>query len=258
MKTKRLYPVLILMTIIFCSCGNKTEKAEAISAQNVVEKIKDDWSKVEKPLEILIAGREKDELEAIGSIAVWFDGIKNNSENTNKVVEFHYDGISFKPVTPVYADSSARPVIFYPYKTGLSFKDSLNVQTPLSQYLKGTISYVEIKEDKIITSYELQDLKALLRFRFQSDNLSDILESVKISGKCIRTEGTILPIKGEINGTGDYTGVCELNTDCLLNNGQPFDFHLIPTEDGGDLEVTVTVNSLIRSQLQFRHLEKEA
>ena len=237
MKTKALLPVFTLLCLLVCSCGNKSEKTEALPAHNVAEQVKEDWSKVEKPLEIIVVGREKEELEAIGSIAVWFEGIGDN-----KAVEFQYDGLSFKPVTAFHTDSSVKPVVFYPFNSGIAISDTLTVQSPLSQYLTGNLSYIETKEDKIIATVELQDLTALLRFKFQSDELTDILESVKISGSCIKTSGKIIPIKGEIIDSDGNSGIAETITDCLLNNGRSLDFHLMPTEDGRDIGISIKVN----------------
>lgn len=240
MKTKALLPVFTLFCLLVCSCGNKSEKTEALPAHNVAEQVKEDWTKVEKPLEIIVAGREKEELETIGSIAVWFEGIGDN-----KAVEFHYDGLSFKPLPAVHTDSSVKPVVFYPFNPGISLSDTLTVKSPLSQYLIGNLSYIETKEDKIIAAVELQDLTALLRFKFQSDKLTDILESVKISGYCIKTSGKIIPVKGEIIDSDGNSGIAETITDCLLNNGRSLDFHLMPTEDGGDIEISIKVDGKI-------------
>ena len=237
MKTKISISVS-LICLLLCSCGDKSAKTEALSAHNVTEKVKEDWSKVLKPLEIIVPERDNEELETIGSLSVWIDGI-----NENNAVEFHYDGTSFKPLTPVNVESSVRPKVFYPFKTGISRTDTLMVQTPLPQYLTGKLTYIETKEDKIIASVELQDLTALLRFRFQSDDVTDVLKAVKISGKCLNKNGIVLPFKGEVISDERNLVSCEVKPDKLLNNGQALDFHLFPTDEGGDIDISIVVGS---------------
>lgn len=79
-----------------------------------------------KSSEIIVTERIKEELKAIGSIGGF---LSDSPEET--AWEFHFDGESFKPATPVFADSTVHPVVFYPFKFGLHPSDTIKVKMPM-------------------------------------------------------------------------------------------------------------------------------
>lgn len=93
--------LIFFLALFLAGCSGNTRKGDALSAHQTAEKVKDSWSKMSKPLEIEVTGRTKGELEAIGSLAVWLDGMEGG-----KAVEFRFDGKVFKPTVPVLADST--------------------------------------------------------------------------------------------------------------------------------------------------------
>lgn len=234
MKKTVLFSILCLAML---SCSQKSGKEEALAAHNTVERIKDEWAKVEKPIEIIVTERTKEELEAIGSIGVFLSG---NPEETAR--EFHFDGESFKPATPVFADSTVHPVVFYPFKSGLHPSDTIKVKMPMGAVLTGSYESTTQTNEKIQVKMKLKDLTALLRLKLKSDNISDILNGVEVT----TPRGVVVthrkPFNGEWLETRASQSVRSVLTDCMLNNGRHHDFHLVPDENSSDVTIGLNVN----------------
>lgn len=234
MKKTVLFPILCLAML---SCSHQPGKEDALTAHNTVERIKDEWAKVEKPLEIVVTGRTKEELEAIGSIGVF---LSDNPEETAK--EFHFDGESFKPATPVLADSTVHPVVFYPFRSGLHPSDTIEMKMPMGAVLAGSYESTTQSNEKIHVKMKLRDLTALLRLKLKSDNISDILNGVEVTNP----RGVVVthrkPFNGEWLETRASRSVRSVLTDCMLNNGRHHDFHLVPDESSSDVTIGLHVN----------------
>lgn len=234
----RHYGLILLLALLLAGCSGNIRKEDALSAHHTAEKVKDGWSKMSRPLEIEVTGRTKDELEAIGSLAVWLDGMEDG-----KAVEFRFDGKVFKPSVPVLADSTAMPLVCYPFLPSLHPGDTVRVNHPLGERLAGQILSVIQTNDKTKITMKLEELTALLRLILKSDNISDVMQILEIRGNCVSTAAFLIPLKGKLDGArADAGNVCSPNKDCLLNNGIPHDFNLIPTEDSGEIQIFLKVN----------------
>lgn len=232
----RNFGLILLLATLLAGCSGNTRNGDALSAHHTAERVKDGWSKMSKPLEIEVAGRTKAELEAIGSLAVWLDGMED-------AVEFRFDGEVFKPSVPVMADSTAAPLVCHPFLPSLHPGDTVAVSHPLGEKLAGQIQSVTQTNDKTRITMKLEELTALLRLMLKSDNISDVMQILEIQGDCVTTAGFLVPLKGRLDGRRSDTGrVCSALSDCLLNNGIPHDFNLIPTEDSGEIHITLKVN----------------
>lgn len=230
--------LILLAALLLAGCSGNTRNGDTLSAHHTAEKVKDGWSKMSKPLEIEVTGRTKAELEAIGSLAVWLDGMEDG-----KAVEFRFDGKVFKPSVPVMADSTASPLVCYPFLPSLHPGDTVAVNHPLGERLAGQIQSVTQTNDKTKITMKLEELTALLRLILKSDNISDVMQLLEIQGDCVATAGFLIPLKGELDSRrSDTDHVCSVLSDCLLNNGIPHDFNLIPTEDSGEIRITLNVN----------------
>lgn len=230
--------LILLTATLLAGCSGNTRNGEALSAHHTAERVKDGWLKMSKPLEIEVTGRTKAELEAIGSLAVWLDGMEEN-----KAMEFHFDGKVFKPSVPVMADSAALPLACYPFLPSLHPADTVAVSHPLGERLVGQIQSVTQTNDKTKITMKLEELTALLRLILKSDNISDVMQALEIQGDCVATAGFLFPLKGKLDGRrSDTDHVCSVLSDCLLNNGIPHDFNLIPTEDSGEIHITLKTN----------------
>lgn len=230
--------LIFFLALFLAGCSRNTRKGDALSAHQTAEKVKDSWSKMSKPLEIEVTGRTKGELEAIGSLAVWLDGMEGG-----KAVEFRFDGKVFKPTVPVLADSTASPHVCYPFLPSLHPADTVTISHPLGERLAGQIQSVTQTNDKTKITMKLEELTALLRLILKSDNISDVMQILEIQGDCVSTAAFLIPLKGKLAGTrADAGNVCSPNKDCLLNNGIPHDFNLIPTEDSGEIQIFLKIN----------------
>ena len=230
--------LIFFLALFLAGCSGNTRKGDALSAHQTAEKVKDSWSKMSKPLEIEVTGRTKGELEAIGSLAVWLDGMEGG-----KAVEFRFDGKVFKPTVPVLADSTASPHVCYPFLPSLHPADTVTISHPLGERLAGQIQSVTQTNDKTKITMKLEELTALLRLILKSDNISDVMQILEIQGDCVSTAAFLIPLKGKLAGTAaDAGNVCSPNKDCLLNNGIPHDFNLIPTEDSGEIQIFLKIN----------------
>lgn len=228
--------LILLLATLLAGCSGNTRNGDALSAHHTAEKVKDGWSKMSRPLEIEVTGRTKAELEAIGSLAVWLDGMED-------AVEFHFDGEVFKPSVPVMADSTASPLVCYPFLPSLHPADTVAVSHPLGEKLAGHIQSVTQTNDKTRITMKLEELTALLRLILKSDNISDVMQALEIQGDCVATAGILIPLKGRLDGRrSDTDHVSSVLSDCLLNNGIPHDFNLMPTEDSGEILITLKVN----------------
>ncbi len=228
----------MILALLLAGCSGNTRNGDTLSAHHTAEKVKDGWSKMSKPLEIEVTGRTKTELEAIGSLAVWLDGMEGG-----KAVEFRFDGKVFKPSVPVMADSTASPLVCYPFLPSLHPADTVEVRNPLGERLAGQIQSVTQTNNKTKITMKLEELTALLRLILKSDNISDMMQSLEIQGDCVATAGFLIPLRGKLDGRQYETDkICSGLSDCLLNNGIPHDFNLIPTEDSGEIHIIMKVN----------------
>ncbi len=234
----RHYGLILTFVLLLAGCSGNTRNGDTLSAHHTAEKVKDVWSKMSKPLEIEVTGRTEAELGAIGSLAVWLDGMEGG-----KAVEFRFDGKVFKPSSPVMADSTASPLVCYPFLPSLHPADTVAVSHPLGERLAGQIQSVTQTNDKTKITMKMEELTALLRLILKSDNISDVMQVLEIQGDRVATAGFLIPLKGKLYGRqSDTDKVCSVLSDCLLNNGMPHDFNLIPTEDSGEIHITLKVN----------------
>lgn len=231
-------PYIIMSAVLLLTgCAGKHHKDDALTAQHTAERIKETWAKVEKPLEITVSGRSVEELKAIGSIGVWFEGIEGG-----KAMEFRYDGKTFKPSTstPVKVDSTVIPYVCYPFQPDINLYDTIQINHPIRQLLVGKLLSRQEQSDKIIINMEMSDFTALLRIRLQSDNITDILQGITIMGQFPKWR--LLAFKGQWISDRYSLAEYENCEDCLLNNGLCHDFNLVPSEDAKDIAVRIIVD----------------
>lgn len=227
--------VFAMLSLISCSGGKKNE--EALTAHNTVVKVKEEWSKVEKPLTITILDRDKAELEAIGSIGVF---LTDSPEETAK--EFHFDGESFKPLNVINVDSTVTPIVFYPFHAGLHLNDSVKVDSILGPRLLGIYNSTTQTTDNINVKMTLKDVAALLRLKIKSDNITDVLDAITIqSTRCLLTD-YFRPTDGkwcEVRGTHK---IMTASTGYMANDGRDHDFYMQPSEDSDEITIEITIN----------------
>lgn len=234
MKPTAILPILAL---VFCSCSGNMEQNGALSARDTAEKVKEEWSKVEKPLTITVIDRDKDELEDIGSIGVF---LSDNPDETAR--EFRFDGESFKPVNAVNVDSTVIPVVIYPFRPGLHPTDSVKADSETGPLLAGIYDSTEQSTDSLNVKMKLRETTALLRLKIKSDSITDVLEGIEVNCERGIAASHFRPFNGTWTETRATRSLRACLADCMLNNGRHHDFHMIPTEESGEITIGVKVN----------------
>lgn len=233
-------PVIsIIVPLMMCSCTGNTGKTDMLPDHNTVEKIREEWSRVEKPLAITVTERSRAELEAIGSIGVF---LTDSPKET--ALEFHFDGEKFSPLTPVTVDSTVTPVSVYPYRAGLHPDDSIEVGTDgnIGAFLVGSHESTTQTNENINVKMRLKDITALLRLEIRSDSIGDILDGIELKCDHGIAASHMRPFNGEWIETRASRSIRTVLTDCMVNNGRCHDFHMVPTSDSGELTIGLKVN----------------
>ncbi len=238
-KGFRIKPIIFLsiMAMLFCACAGKDGQDNALTAHNTVERVREEWSKVEKPLTITVIDRDKEELEAIGSIGVF---LSNNPEET--VREFRFDGEIFRPVNDVNVDSTVVPVVIYPYQPGLHPKDSIDTDSEIGAMFLGIYDSTTQTPENINVKMKLKEITALLRLKIKSDSVTDVLEGIDVNCERGIAASHLRPFNGEWIETRATRSLRTVLTNCMVNNGRHHDFHMIPTEESGEIIIGVKVN----------------
>lgn len=238
-KGFRVTPIIILsiMAMLFCSCAGKNGQDNALTAHNTVERVREEWSKVEKPLTITVIDRDKEELEAIGSIGVF---LSDNPEET--VREFRFDGETFRALNDVNVDSTVVPVVIYPYRPGIHPNDSIDADSEIGAAFIGIYNSTSQTSDNINVKMKLKEITALLRLKIKSDSITDVLEGIDVNCERGIAASHLRPFNGEWIETRATRSLRTVLTNCMVNNGRHHDFHMIPTEEAGEVIIGVKVN----------------
>ena len=119
--------------------------------------------------------------------------------------------------------------------------DTLSLTAPFSDRIFGYESGRTVGA-RLSLQMKFQSSMALLRFCFESDNLTDVLESLTLKGEYVATRGKYTPYNGkwiEKSGEGMPVGI---DADCLANSGRSHDFYLIPCDAASDIVLSAMVN----------------
>lgn len=231
--------ISVIVSLMMCSCMGNTANTDSLAAHNTVEKIREEWSRVEKPLFITVTERSREELEAIGSIGVF---LTDSPDGT--AIEFHFDGEKFSPLTLVTVDSTVTPVIVYPYRAGLHPGDSIEIGTDgnIGTSLIGIHESTTQTNENINVKMRLKDITALLRLEIRSDSIGDILDGIELKCDHGIAASHMRPFNGEWIETRAARSIRTVLTDCMVNNGRCHDFHMVPTSESGELTIGLKVN----------------
>lgn len=229
--------VLTILPILLCACTGKKGQEDALTAHNTVERVREEWSRVEKPLSITVIDRDKDELDAMGSIGVF---LSDNPEET--VHEFRFDGETFRALNDVNVDSTVVPVVIYPYRPGIHPNDSIDADSDVGAAFIGIYNSTSQTSDNINVKMKLKEITALLRLKIKSDSITDVLEGIDVNCERGIAASHLRPFNGEWIETRATRSLRTVLTNCMVNNGRHHDFHMIPTEEAGEVVIGVKVN----------------
>lgn len=229
--------ILSILMILICSCSGNKGNDNTLTAHNTVERVREEWSRVEKPLSITVIDRDINALEAMGSIGVF---LSDNPEET--VREFRFDGETFRPVHAVNVDSTVVPVVIYPYRPGIHPNDSIDADSEIGVAYIGIYSSTSQTSDNINVKMKLKEITALLRLKIKSDSITDVLEGIDVNCEKGIAASHFRPFNGEWIETRATRSLRIVLTGCMVNNGRHHDFNMIPTEEAGEITIGVKVN----------------
>ena len=89
---------------------------------------------------------------------------------------------------------------------------------------------------------KLKEITALLRLKIKSDSITDVLEGIDVNCERGIAASHLRPFNGEWIETRATRSLRTVLTNCMVNNGRHHDFHMIPTEEAGEVIIGVKVN----------------
>lgn len=223
------YYYIIGLALMCASCGGSEEKRPSLEQTRAAIEVRDAWREELKPVEITASG-------AIGGADRI--GVRLSSDGQTNFLAFVGTSGCFKPEQPsLMTDTASAVSACWP----LSQTDTLSLTAPFSDRIFGFETGRSVSAT-LSLQMKFQSSMALLRFCFESDNLTDILESLTLKGESVLTHGKYIPYNGkwiEKSGEGMPVGI---NVDCLVNSGRNHDFYLIPCDAASDIVLSAMVN----------------
>ena len=223
------YYYIIGLALMCASCGGSEEKRPSLEQTRAAIEVRDAWREELKPVEITASG-------AIGGADRI--GVRLTSDGQTNFLAFVGTSGCFKPEQPsLMTDTASAVSACWP----LSQTDTLSLTAPFSDRIFGFETGRSVSA-RLSLQMKFQSSMALLRFCFESDNLTDILESLTLKGESVLTHGKYIPYNGkwiEKSGEGMSVGI---NVDCLVNSGRNHDFYLIPCDAASNIVLSAMVN----------------
>lgn len=223
------YTNIMGIMLICASCGNSEEKRPSLEQTRAAIEVRDAWRDELKPVEITASGA------IAGADRI---GVRLTSDGKTDFLAFVGTPDCFKPEQPsLMADTASAVSACWP----LSSSDTLSLTAPFSDRIFGLESGRTVGA-RLSFQMKFQSSMALLRFCLESDNLTDVLESLTLKGESFATSGIYIPYNGkwiEKSGEGMPVGI---DVDCLVNSGRNHDFYLIPCDAASDIVLSAVVN----------------
>lgn len=223
------YTKIMGIMLICASCGNSEEKRPSLEQTRAAIEVRDAWRDELKPVEITASGA------IAGADRI---GVRLTSDGKTDFLVFVGTPDCLKPEQPsLMADTASAVSACWP----LSSSDTLSLTAPFSDRIFGLESGRTVGA-RLSFQMKFQSSMALLRFCMESDNLTDVLESLTLKGESVATRGIYVPYNGkwiEKSGEGMSVGI---DVDCLVNSSRNHDFYLIPCDAASDIVLSAVVN----------------
>lgn len=223
------YFYMIGILLISASCGRSDEKGPSLKQARAAIEVRDAWRDELKPVEIIASGA------ITGADRI---GVRLTSDGKTDILPFVGTPDCFRPERPsLMTDTASVVSACWP----LAYSDTLSLTAPFSDMIFGYESGRTVSS-KLSLQMKFQSSMALLRFCFESDNLTDVIESLTLNGEYVATRGRYTPYNGtwiEKSGEGMAVGI---DADCLVNSGRSHDFYLIPCDAASDIVLSAVVN----------------
>lgn len=211
------------------SCGGSEEKRPSLEQTRAAIEVRDAWREELKPVEISASG-------AIGGADRI--GVRLTSDGQTNYHTFVGTPDSFKPEQPsLMADTASVVSTCWP----TAATDTLSLTAPFTDRIFGFETERSVSA-RLSLQMKFRSSMALLRFCIESDNLTDVLETLTLKGESVSTCGKYLPYNGiwiEKSGEGMPVGI---SADCLVNSGRNHDFYLVPCDAASDIVLSAVVN----------------
>ncbi|WP_290392819.1 hypothetical protein [uncultured Duncaniella sp.] len=223
------YSYMIGVVLICASCGGSDEKRPSLEQTRAAIEVRDAWRDELKPVEITASGA------ITGADRI---GVRLTSDGKMDFLAFVGTPDCFQPEqASLIADTASAVSACWP----LSPSDTVSLTAPFSDRIFGYESGRTVGA-RLSLQMKFQSSMALLRFCIESDNLTDVLESLTLKGEYIATRGKYIPYNGkwiEKSGEGMPVGI---DADCLANSSRSHDFYLIPCDAASDIVLSAVVN----------------
>lgn len=221
---------LLLFAIAMSSCVGKQESQVKLAQTRAAIDTRDAWREELKPIEIECANH----INGMDKLCVW---IKADEQTT--IYSFNGKSGVYKPEQHgLTVDTASMAVACWP----LCNQDTSILKAPFCNRLVGKEISRHIS-DKLNLKMKFRSTMAAIRFCFESEDITEILQTLSLKGEAIATEGVYLNYEGkwiESDGKGKPMAIdCE----CILNNGRNHDFYLIPTDVASDIVLTAKINN---------------
>ena len=223
------YYYIIGLALMCASCGGSEEKRPSLEQTRAAIEVRDAWREELKPVEIVASG-------AIGGADRI--GVRLTSDGQTNYHTFVGTPDSFKPEQPsLMADTASVVSTCWP----TAATDTLSLTAPFTDRIFGFETERSVSA-RLSLQMKFRSSMALLRFCIESDNLTDVLETLTLKGESVSTCGKYLPYNGkwiEKSGEGMPVGI---SADCLVNSGRNHDFYLVPCDAASDIVLSAMVN----------------
>lgn len=223
------YHYIIGLALVCTSCGGSEEKRPSLEQTRAAIEVRDAWRDELKPLEITASGA------IAGADRI---GVRLTSDGHTNYHTFVGNPDCFKSEQPsLMADTASAVSACWP----LSQTDTLSLTAPFSDRIFGFETERSVNA-RLSLQMKFRSSMALLRFYIESDNLTDVLETLTLKGESVSSRGKHLPYNGkwiEKSGEGMPVGI---TADCLVNSGRNHDFYLIPCDAASDIVLSAVVN----------------
>jgi len=238
---------IFLSLLFLTSCKGKVREQKTTQAITVAETIRDQWHRSRKALEFVVETEQPGILVRMGKLGVFSD-----SQDATVEEQLSLTGVPFRYVPDgkfipdgmeiVTGDSTALFYVCCPYIAGITLKDTLWLKAPYEEYLYGRELSRSFGE-RFTVKLRMQCATSLLRLRLESQNITDLLKRVSVTGQQLFTRGGYSPYTGEWYGLSDANRPIEYRFDRVMNNYQYVDVLLPPVEHPSDITVTVGMNA---------------
>lgn len=245
----KLFYFIFLPFLFLTSCRGKEQEQKAPQAITTAEAVRGQWLRSRKHLELVVNTDQPGALSKMGKL-----GVFSHSQDATVEERLSLKGIPFRYKTGgtflpdgreiVTGDSTALFYVCYPYWGGITPEDTLWLKAPYEEYLYGEEVSRSFGE-RFTVRLHMRYATSLLRFRLESDDITDLLHKVDVSGRHLFTRAGYSPYTGEWHGLSGANCPIEYRFDRVMNNYQYVDVLLPPAGNPSDITVTVSMNAKV-------------